>query len=172
MRTFRLRIAAVSILAGSLAVPLVLHGREARAGHADRVLVEKQARRLTLWRGGKVWKTYRVALGGQPRGDKQCQGDHKTPEGNFTIDYHQPASSFHRSLHISYPDAAHRAAARRLGCDPGGLIMIHGITNGMGWLGAAHRATDWTDGCIAVTNPEIEEIYAAVPNGTPVEIRP
>jgi murein L,D-transpeptidase YafK len=172
MREDRLRLAAASILAGTLAGALALHGLEARTRHADRVLVEKQAHRLTLWRDGKVWKSYLVALGSQPRGDKECRGDHKTPEGLFTIDYHQPASSYHRALHVSYPDAAHRKAARRRGCDPGGQIMIHGIKNGMGWLGAAHRANDWTDGCVAVTDSEIEEIYAAVPNGTPVEIRP
>ncbi len=136
------------------------------------MLVEKRAHRLTLLRGGKPIRTYQVALGGQPRGDKECRDDHRTPEGLFTIDFHLPGSSFHRALHISYPDDAHRRAAHRRGCDPGGSIMIHGIKNGMGWLGPMHRATDWTDGCIAVTDPEIEEIYAAVPNGTPVEIRP
>jgi murein L,D-transpeptidase YafK len=177
----RWSVAAVPILIAAMAVALVavaLAGAAAQqgvdAGHrpADRVLVEKRARRLTLWRDGKIFRTYLVALGGQPKGDKQCRGDHKTPEGLFTVDYHQPASSFHRALHISYPDAAHRAAARRRGCDPGGSIMIHGLKNSFGWIGPSHRATDWTDGCIAVTDPEIEEIYGAVPNGTPVEIRP
>jgi murein L,D-transpeptidase YafK len=172
MRTDRLRLAVLSILAGALAAPLAPHGLDARGLRADRLLVEKQPHRLTLWRDGKTFRTYRVALGSQPHGDKECRGDHRTPEGVFTIDSHQPASGFHRALHVSYPDAAHRNAARRRGCDPGGQIMIHGIKNGFGWLGASHRATDWTDGCIAVTDPEIEEIYAAVPNGTPVEIRP
>jgi L,D-transpeptidase-like protein len=177
-------IAEIAVLAGvvfslaSIVGPPALHGLEpasggdARSRRAERVLVEKQARRLTLLRGGKVLRTYRIALGGQPVGDKVCRGDHKTPEGLFTVDRHVPNSHFHRALHVSYPDAAHRRTALRRGCDPGGDIMIHGITNGLGWLGPLHRRTDWTDGCMAVTDEEIEEIYAAVPNGTPVDIRP
>jgi len=170
-------IAAVVILLATMAAP-ALHGLEppsggaARSRRADRVLIEKEAHRLTLWRGGKTLATYRVALGRRPSGDKVCQGDHKTPEGLFTVDSHLPASRFHRALHVSYPDAAHRKAARRQGCDPGGSIMIHGIKHGLGWLGPLHRMIDWTDGCMAVTDREIEEIYAAVPDGTPVEIRP
>jgi murein L,D-transpeptidase YafK len=170
--------AAVVILLATIAVPPALQGLEppsggeARSRRADRVLVEKQVHRLTLLRGGKILRTYRIALGRRPTGDKICKGDHKTPEGLFTIDSHLPASTFHRALHVSYPDAAHRNAARRQGCDPGGSIMIHGIKNGLGWLGPLHRTIDWTDGCMAVTDREIEEIYAAVPNGTPVEIRP
>jgi hypothetical protein len=171
-------IAGVIFLAASIAGPPALRGSEppsgagARVLRADRVLVEKHAHRLTLLRGGTVLRTYRVALGREPSGDKVCQGDHRTPEGLFTIDFHLPASRFHRALHVSYPDAAHRSAARRRGCAPGAAIMIHGIKNGLGWLGPLHRTIDWTDGCIAVTDDDIEEIYAAVPDGTPVEIRP
>ena len=172
MRNLASPIAVASILVGTLTAPLALHGFDVRGRRADRVLVEKQAHRLTLWRNGKTLASYRIALGRQPSGDKQCQGDHKTPEGLFTIDHHVPDSRFHRALHVSYPDAAHRVAARRHGCDPGGEIMIHGIKDGLGWLGRLHRMIDWTDGCMAVTDGEIEEIYAAVPNGTPVEIRP
>ena len=176
-----LPIAAITgmvILLATMAVPRPLQGlgppsgNEARSRRADRVRVEKHAHRLTLWRSGEIVGTYRIALGRRPSGDKVCKGDHKTPEGLFTIDSHLPASSFHRALHVSYPDAVHRKAARRQGCDPGGSIMIHGIKNGLGWLGPLHRMIDWTDGCMAVTDREIEEIYAAVPNGTPVEIRP
>lgn len=172
------RIAGMIFLLASLAGPPALRslgpasGAGARSPHADRVLVEKQARRLTLLRGGKALRTYRIALGREPSGDKVCQGDHRTPEGLFTIDSHLPASRFHRALHVSYPDAAHRRAARHHGCAPGAAIMIHGIKKGLGWLGPLHRMIDWTDGCMAVTDDEIEEIYAAVPNGTPVEIRP
>jgi murein L,D-transpeptidase YafK len=172
MRNLTSPIVVASILVGTLTAPLALHGFDVRGRHADRVLVEKQAHRLTLLRGGKTLGTYRIAIGRQPHGDKQCKGDHKTPEGLFAIDSHLPDSGFHRALHVSYPDAAHRRAARRRGCDPGGEIMIHGIKNGLGWLGRFHRMIDWTDGCVAVTDREIEEIYAAVPNGTPVEIRP
>jgi murein L,D-transpeptidase YafK len=139
---------------------------------ADRVVIEKAARRLTIWRGDQSLKTYRVALGRQPIGDKVRQGDNRTPEGVFVIDRRNPNSSFHRALHVSYPDPAHSARAKQLGVDPGGDIMIHGIRNGLGWIGSFQRLTDWTAGCVALTNPEIEELWRVVPDGTSVEIRP
>jgi murein L,D-transpeptidase YafK len=172
MRHLLSPIAVASILAANLAAPIARHAVDVQDRHADRILVEKHAHRLTLWRGSRALATYRIALGRRPSGDKECKGDHRTPEGLFTVDRHVPASHFHRALHVSYPDAAHRKAARRRGCDPGGEIMIHGIKNGLGWLGPLHRMIDWTDGCIAVTDREIAEIYDTVPNGTPVEIRP
>ena len=139
---------------------------------ADRLLVEKSPRRLTLlWKGTPV-KTYRVALGRAPAGRKQCQGDNRTPEGLYRVDARNAASHYHRALHVSYPNAQDLAGARRLRCAPGGDIMIHGLPNGYGWLGASHRLHDWTLGCIAVTDAEIEEIWNAVLNGTVVEIRP
>ena len=138
----------------------------------DRVLVEKTERRLTLFDDGRVVKVYRVALGSEPAGDKQRQGDGRTPEGRYRIDRRNAKSQYHLSLHIDYPDAAHRERARRLGASPGGDIFIHGLPNGYAWLGAAHRRHDWTAGCIAVTNDEIEEIWALVRDGTPIEIRP
>lgn len=139
---------------------------------ADRILVEKSHRRLTLlWKGTPV-KSYDVALGGAPAGRKQCQGDNRTPEGLYRIDARNAASRYHRALHVSYPNAQDLANARHLRCSPGGDIMIHGLPNGYGWLGASHRLHDWTLGCIAVTDAEIEEIWDAVPNGTAVEIRP
>jgi murein L,D-transpeptidase YafK len=139
---------------------------------ADRVVIAKADRTLTLYRGGEVLRTYRVALGSDPVGAKEREGDGRTPEGDYVIDGRNPQSAFHRSLHISYPNAAdrRRAAARHL--RPGGDIMIHGLPNGLGWLGASHRARDWTAGCIAVTDAEIEELWRLVPNGTRVEIRP
>ncbi|MFL6233207.1 MAG: murein L,D-transpeptidase family protein [Thermoanaerobaculia bacterium] len=139
---------------------------------ADRILVEKSHRRLTLlWKGTPV-RSYRVALGRAPDGRKRCQGDDRTPEGLYRIDARNVASHYHRALHVSYPNTQDRANARRLRCAPGGDIMIHGLPNGYGWLGASHRLHDWTLGCIAVTDAEIEEIWNAVPNGTVVEIRP
>lgn len=143
-----------------------------KAERADSILVEKAARRLTLYRAGKLLKTYAVALGGAPTGAKEREGDQKTPEGKYVIDSRNPRSRFHLSLHISYPSAADKARARKAGVNPGGDIMIHGIGEGFGWLGALHRKSDWTLGCIAVTNEEIEEIWSLVPNGTPIEIRP
>lgn len=139
---------------------------------ADRVIVAKAERTLTLMHKGAPLKVYKVALGRNPLGPKRQQGDKRTPEGNYVIDYRNPKSSYHLSLHISYPDRADRKAARKRGVSPGGDIMIHGLPNGMGWLGITHRVIDWTDGCIAVTNDEIQEIWRLVPNGTPIEIRP
>jgi murein L,D-transpeptidase YafK len=139
--------------------------------HADRVLVEKSARRLTLYRGDTPLKTYRVALGRQPVGAKSREGDQRTPEGVYVIDERLPKSAFHLALHVSYPSGRDREAARSAGVDPGGAIMIHGLHNGLGWVGRLHRLLDWTSGCIAVTNGEIEEIWRAVPDGSPVEIK-
>jgi murein L,D-transpeptidase YafK len=139
---------------------------------ADRVLIEKKMRRLTLLRNNSVIHTYRVALGTRPDGAKRCEGDLRTPEGLYVIDARKTNSQFHRSIRISYPNSADRAAARKLGCNPGGDIYIHGLPNGQSWIGARHVARDWTWGCIAVTDQEIEEIWRLAPNGTPVEIRP
>jgi murein L,D-transpeptidase YafK len=139
---------------------------------ADRVVVDKSERSLTLYRRGTELKTYRVSLGAQPSGHKLREGDNRTPEGVYTIDRHKADSSFHRALHLSYPSPADRAHAARLGVSPGGDIMIHGLPNRAGWVGRLQRLHDWTAGCIAVTNPEVEEIYRAVPDGTAVEIRP
>ena len=139
---------------------------------ADHILIVKSKRTITLMRGTKILKTYRVALGTVPLGAKEKQGDHKTPEGTYLIDKKNAYSQFHLALHISYPGAEDRARAKRLGVNPGGDIMIHGLASQFAFLGALHRQTDWTDGCIAVTNPEIEEIWRLVPIGTTVEIRP
>ena len=139
---------------------------------ADRIVVMKSARTLTLMSDGKTLKTYKVALGAQPIGAKERQGDHKTPEGNYIIDAKVEHSRFHRALHISYPNQADRDRARKLGVSPGGAVEIHGLGDKFGWIGARHRAYDWTDGCIAVTNAEIEEIWRLVPVGTRVEILP
>ncbi|HXP46482.1 MAG TPA: L,D-transpeptidase family protein [Terriglobales bacterium] len=139
---------------------------------ADRIIVHKKDRTLELMRQGKILRSYKVALGGEPVGAKTRQGDHRTPEGIYVIDSRNANSAFHRSLHISYPSATDRDHARKLGVPPGGDIFIHGLPNGMGWVGAAHRAKDWTDGCIAVTDSEIEEIWRLVDNGTTVEILP
>jgi murein L,D-transpeptidase YafK len=139
---------------------------------ADRVVVAKADRTLTLYRGTQVLRTYRIALGRNPVGPKEQEGDGRTPEGVYVIDGRNPQSAFHRSLHVSYPNADDRRRATRRRVRPGGAIMIHGLPNGLGALGAAHVLRDWTEGCIAVTDAEIEEIWRMVPNGTRVEIRP
>ncbi len=139
---------------------------------ADKILIEKKERRLTLISRGKSLKTYKIALGGNPVGPKERQGDNKTPEGTYIIDSRNNDSRYHLSLHISYPNDKDRRRAKELGVPTGGDIMIHGIKNGFSWVGDSHAEIDWTKGCIAVTDEEIEEIARLVPNGTIVEIRP
>ncbi len=141
-------------------------------GPVDRILIEKKERRLMLLSKGEVLKTYRIALGGNPNGPKERQGDNKTPEGTYCIDSRNKDSRYHLSLHISYPNERDKKRARELGVLPGGNIMIHGLKNGFTQVGDSHAQVDWTKGCIAVTDEEIEEIAKTVPNGTVVEIRP
>ena len=139
---------------------------------ANKILIEKKIRRLTLLHNGVVLRTYRIALGGNPEGSKQCQGDNRTPEGTYFIDSRNLKSQYHRSLHISYPNSLDQEAAKSAKCNPGGEIFIHGLPNGRGWIGKAHTLHDWTIGCIAVTDEEIDEIWRMVPNKTLVEIKP
>ena len=138
----------------------------------DRIVVEKQQRQLILFHRGEAIKTYRIALGPHPVGAKEEAGDGRTPEGQYIIDGRNAGSAFHKSLHISYPNAEDRARAAAKGVSPGGNIMIHGLAAGLGWLGPTHRFFNWTNGCVAVTNSEIDEIWKLVPDGTPVEIVP
>jgi len=142
------------------------------AKQADRIVIEKSKRTMTLMSGSTVLKTYKVALGGQPVGAKQRIGGHRTPEGLYIVDQKKAARQFHRALHISYSNARDKENARNLGVSPGGDVEIHGLGAKYGWVGAAHRQMDWTDGCIAVTNEEIDEIWPLVAVGTPVEIKP
>jgi murein L,D-transpeptidase YafK len=139
---------------------------------ADSVLILKKDHVLELLSGGKVIRTYRVALGRGGLAPKERESDGRTPEGHYIIDSRNAASNYHKALHISYPNEQDRAQAAKLGVPPGGAIMIHGLPNGMEWLGSTHRLYDWTLGCIAVTDEEIDEIWKMVPVGTPVEIRP
>jgi murein L,D-transpeptidase YafK len=141
-------------------------------GSLDKIVIEKNARRLMLISKGEVLKTYKIALGGNPVGPKERQGDNKTPEGTYVIDSRNKDSRYHLSLHISYPNERDKKRAKELGVSPGGNIMIHGIKNGFSWVGDAHTEVDWTKGCIAVTDEEIEEIARVAPNRTIVEIRP
>ena len=135
-------------------------------------MISKSAHTMSLMRGELVIRTYKIAIGRNPVGAKARSGDHKTPEGEYVIDAKKTESKFHRALHISYPNQADRERAQEGNVNPGGDIEIHGIENGLGWIGALHRRFDWTDGCIAVTDGEIDEIWKAVAVGTPVQIRP
>jgi len=139
---------------------------------ADSIVVEKGKRTLTLFASGVPVRTYAIALGKQPLGDKVKVGDNRTPEGTYSIDFKNPESKYHKALHISYPDAAHRERASKLGVSPGGDIMIHGLPPAYASLGAAHAQWNWTEGCIAVTDAEIEEIWNAVPKGATISIKP
>lgn len=139
---------------------------------ADQIRVSKANRTLALSWKGKVFKTYRVALGRVPLGAKDREWDGRTPEGTFTIDYRNGRSQFYKALHISYPQPAHVARARDLGVKPGGDVMIHGLPNGFGHIGPLHTANDWTQGCIGVTNQEMDELWKLVPDGTKIEIVP
>lgn len=136
---------------------------------ADLVLVDKSDRTLRVYSGGKLLQTYRgLQFGGAPEGHKRFQGDERTPEGRYTIDARNPASAYHLSLRISYPNDADRAYAQARGRSPGGDIFIHGQPN---WLPAGRLPGNWTDGCIAVANSEIEDLWRLVPDGTPIEVR-
>lgn len=139
---------------------------------ADKVLVLKGERRLLLLRGGDVIRTYKIALGSNPEGTKIREGDSRTPEGRYILDWRNVKSRFYRSIHISYPNQGDISRARALGVSPGGAIMLHGLPNGRGAIGADHARWDWTDGCIALTNAEMDEVWRAVADGTVIEIRP
>lgn len=166
-----IRLSGILLMAG-MSVGLASRLSAQGATKVDRIVIEKSKRTLTLMSGTKTLKTYKVALGGQPIGAKDRQGDHKTPEGIYSVDAKNPNSQFYKALHISYPSQADRANARKLGVSAGGDVEIHGLGAKWGWLGAKHRLSDWTDGCIALTNEEIDEIYPLIKIGTTVEIRP
>ncbi|MGP9635510.1 L,D-transpeptidase family protein [Psychrobacter sp. AOP3-A1-26] len=136
----------------------------------DKVFVDKSERRLQLMSGDKVIKSYHIALGGSPIGHKQQEGDQRTPIGSYTLDYKNEKSQYYRSMHVSYPNAVDKAKAKSRGVSPGGAIMIHGQKNGFGALAMLNQQRDWTAGCMAVTNDEMDEIMAAVKVGTPIEI--
>lgn len=136
------------------------------------VLVDKSERRLDLMNGDQVLASFSIALGAAPEGHKQYEGDERTPEGRYVIDWRNPRSANHLALHISYPNAEDVSRAAAAGRDPGGMIMIHGQKNYLGWLAFMTQLFDWTDGCIAVTNAEMDIIWNTVPVGTPIEIRP
>jgi len=139
---------------------------------ADLVVVHKAARRLELYERGVLLRSYAVSLGPDPIGPKWRVGDGKTPEGVYRIDYRKADSSFHRALHISYPEPKDVAVARAHGISPGELVMIHGTKNGLSRTKEERLPRDWTDGCIAVTNREMDEIWRLVPDGTKIIIEP
>jgi len=161
---------AAPVLAFTLLASSSVAQQPETAPIADFVLVDKSDRVLTLYANGRPYRTIEgLQFGDAPQGHKQFQGDERTPEGRYTLDYGNPQSSYWLSLHISYPNAADRAYAAARGRSPGGAIFIHGQPN---WLPAGRLPGDWTDGCIALSNAEIELLWEVVPDGTPIEIRP
>ena len=153
----------------SLALLLAVPAAAREDAPVDFVLVDKSERTLTLYAEGRAVRSYTgIQLGDEPVGHKRFQGDERTPEGRYTIDYGNSSSAYHLSLHISYPDTQDRAFARAQGRSPGGLIFIHGQPNGHD----GRVEGDWTDGCIALADAEIEELWSLVGDGTPIEIVP
>ncbi len=169
-KNIRWSLLTAPVLFGALISPL-------RAGDplphtkATSIVIYKSRREMQLMAGDKVLKTYKVSLGSSPVGAKECEGDGRTPEGEYRIVGRNAKSQFHKSLRISYPNDSDRENAAKRRCSPGGDIMIHGLPNGYSWIGKGHLAKDWTAGCIAVTDAEIEEIWRAVPDGIAVEIK-
>jgi len=139
---------------------------------ADTVIVIKSERKLLLLRDNVVIETFRVVFGSSPEGHKQVRGDGRTPEGRYVLDYKNPNSKFYKSIHISYPDAADRARAAKAGVDPGDHIMIHGQKNGWRWLSPLAQFVNWTDGCIALRDDDMDRVWQLIEAGTPIEIRP
>ena len=139
---------------------------------ADKVVVNKSAKKLYLISQGQPFRQYNIALGPQPRGDKLESGDERTPEGSYILDYKHANSDFYKAIHISYPNSDDITDARRRGLDPGGAIMIHGMPKNLKWPVALIQSFNWTNGCIAVTNAEMDEIWNAIDEGTPIEIQP
>jgi len=139
---------------------------------ADLVILKKSSRKLYLMKAGKILRQYNVGLGGNPKGHKQQEGDSRTPEGRYILDWRNPESRYHLSLHVSYPNTEDNQQAKKRSVSAGSNIMIHGQPNEQGWAAKLIQKRDWTEGCIAVKNAEIEEIWKMVGENTPIDIVP
>ena len=149
---------------------LMLAAQTAFAG-VDLVKVDKSERKMYLLSAGEIVKVYEIALGANPKGHKKQEGDEKTPEGEYTLDYKKEDSSFYRAMHVSYPNAVDIANAEKNGVSPGGFIMVHGQRNWLGWLAPISQRFNWTNGCIAITNSEMDEFMDLVNVGTKIQIQ-
>lgn len=147
-------------------------GNPSKPTIADSVLVVKSERRLYLLADGEAFADYPATFGADPAGHKQREGDERTPEGHYLLDWKNAHSAFYKSIHVDYPNRQDTAAAAARGEDPGGLIMIHGQRNGYGWLSPLTRFFNWTDGCIALNDTDMEEVWLSIRENTPIEIRP
>ena len=151
---------------------LCISGLVSAAPLADLVRVFKSERKLQILSEGKVLHEFHIVLGGNPKGHKMQEGDERTPEGTYILDYKKSDSAFYKAIHISYPNAYDIASARARGVNPGGQIMIHGQKNNLGWLSFIGQRFDWTNGCVALSNADMETLWPTVKPGTKVEIRP
>lgn len=165
-----MRLLGKCLLIVLLVISQTAYGKAAQK--ADAVLVIKGDKRLYLMNKGEPFASLPVTFGGRPEGHKQQRGDQRTPEGSYILDYKNVNSRFYKSIHISYPNFQDRKLASELGVSPGGDIMIHGQTNGWEWAAPIVQLFSWTDGCIALTNKDMDLVWAAVNPGTPIEIRP
>ena len=173
MPILRAATLALMILAGLLSAdPARANLISDKQTKADLVVVYKGERILQLKRAGRVLETFPIALGRDPRGPKLQEGDGRTPEGVYTLDWRNPNSQFHRAIHISYPREGEAVHAIRWGVSPGGEIMLHGLPNGVSAERVGHPRRDWTNGCIALTNEQIDEVWARVEDGTTIIIYP
>jgi murein L,D-transpeptidase YafK len=172
-RPILIAVTFIGALSMGLAVPFLDAPETPLPDHvtADSVIVDKSMHLLSLFKDGQLLRTYRVSLGRGGGEPKAREGDGRTPEGTYFVDGRNPHSCCHLALHISYPSATDVAEARARGANAGSDIEIHGLRNGLGWLGRWHRIMDWTNGCIAVTDSEMDEIWRVVPNRTPIVIR-
>ena len=164
--------AAMSAAASTSFTSTTTAGGEVALPMASEVVVHKAKRRLELWQGGKLLRAYRISLGLNPSGHKQHEGDFRTPEGRYVLDVRNPRSEFFLSMRVSYPNARDVARARKAGVAPGGQIMIHGLPNEPRWPPDHYAREDWTDGCIALSNADMMEVWMLVADGTPIDIRP
>ncbi len=137
----------------------------------DLVKVDKSENKMYLLDNGKIIKEYHVSFGASPKGHKEQEGDQKTPEGIYTLDYKKEDSSFYRAMHVSYPNQADLDNAKSKGVSAGGFIMVHGQKNKLGWLSGMIQQFNWTDGCIALTNKEMDEFMSLVKVGTKIQIQ-
>ena len=153
-------------------MPVATMYEQAAIQNVSKVVVRKGERRLYLMDGEDVVRSYRISLGDNPEGHKLYEGDERTPEGDYTLDWRNAESDFYKSIHISYPSERDRELASAWGLDPGGSIMIHGLPNNAGDMAFAYTGLDWTNGCIAVSNEAMDEIWQLVQNGTPIRIVP
>ncbi len=162
---------------GIIAIGLVIYlvypeNKLPERSQIDKIEVYKSKRKMLVFSGETLLKIYTVSLGKNPVGHKEFEGDCKTPEGIYIINDRNPNSSYHKNLGVSYPNAKDIENAEKIGKPPGSAIKIHGLRNGCGYISKLHRWKDWTAGCIAVTNPEIDELYKAVKPNAEIHIFP